>query len=96
MLTASALGQCDCRPCSFCCGCGTEQPQGGRVLGPGECQIRLSHLGPSRAKLRDLRASDPVLVLTQYVRHASRPFYPAKCLIADRSGHRAVMQSFQY
>jgi GntR family transcriptional regulator len=45
----------------------------GRVMGPGECQISLSQVGPSRVKLLDLRASDPVLVLTQYVRHANRP-----------------------
>lgn len=43
----------------------------GRVLGPGECQISLSQVGPSRAKLLDLRAPDPVLVLTQYVSHAN-------------------------
>ncbi len=59
----------------------------GNRLGPGECQIGLSQVGPSRAKLLDLRASDPVLVLTQYVRHANRPYYLAKCLIADRAGH---------
>ncbi|MFJ5699023.1 GntR family transcriptional regulator [Arthrobacter sp. NPDC093139] len=67
----------------------------GRVMGPGECQISLSQVGPSRAKLLDLRASDPVLVLTQYVRHANRPFYLAKCLIAARAGHLSVMQSLQ-
>jgi GntR family transcriptional regulator len=69
--------------------------RGGRVLGPGECQIGLSQVGPSRAKLLDLRASDPVLVLTQFVRHANRPFYLAKCLIPDRAGHLSVMQSLQ-
>ncbi|MDQ0863804.1 GntR family transcriptional regulator [Arthrobacter globiformis] len=67
----------------------------GRGLGPGECQISLSQVGPSRAKLLDLRPSDPVLVLTQYVRHANRPLYLAKCLIADRAGHLSVMQSLQ-
>lgn len=67
----------------------------GRGLGPGECQISLSQVGQSRAKLLDLRPSDPVLVLTQYVRHANRPFYLAKCLIADRAGHLSVMQSLQ-
>ncbi|GAA1253682.1 GntR family transcriptional regulator [Arthrobacter pascens] len=67
----------------------------GRVLGPGECQIGLSQVGPSRAKLLDLRAPDPVLVLTQYVRHGNRPFYLAKCLVAARAGHLSVMQSLQ-
>ncbi|RAX44293.1 GntR family transcriptional regulator [Arthrobacter sp. AQ5-06] len=67
----------------------------GRVLGPGECQISLSQVGPSRAKLLDLRPSDPVLVLTQYVRQGNRPFYLAKCLIAARAGHLSVMQSIQ-
>ena len=45
----------------------------GRVMGPGECQISLSQVGPSRAKLLDLRAPDPVLVLTQYVKNATGP-----------------------
>jgi GntR family transcriptional regulator len=67
----------------------------GRVLGPGECQISLSQAGPTRAKLLDLRAPDPVLVLTQYVRYGNRPFYLAKCLIAARAGHVSVMQSLQ-
>ena len=40
-------------------------------------------------------APDPVLVLTQYVRHANRPFYVAKCLIAARAGHLSVMQSLE-
>ncbi len=66
----------------------------GRVPGPGECQISLSQVGPSRAKLLDLRGSDPVLVLTQYVRQDNRPFYLAKCLIAARAGHLSIMQSF--
>nr|WP_258805137.1 hypothetical protein [Pseudarthrobacter sp. NS4] len=52
-------------------------------------------MGPSRAKLLDLRPSDPVLVLTQYVRYGNQPFYLAKCLIAARAGHLSVMQSLQ-
>jgi GntR family transcriptional regulator len=36
----------------------------GRLPGPGECQISLRQVRPSRAKLLDLRPSDPVLVLT--------------------------------
>ena len=67
----------------------------GRLAGPGECQISLSQVGPSRAKLLDLRPSDPVLVLTQFVRHANRPFYLAKCLVSARAGHLSVMQQFQ-
>lgn len=65
----------------------------GMKLGPGECQISLSTAGPSRAKLLDLRPSDPVLVLTQYVRREGKPFYLAKCLVAARAGHLSVMQS---
>jgi len=65
----------------------------GMTLGPGECQISLSTAGPSRAKLLDLRPSDPVLVLTQYVRRSGRPFYLAKCLVAAKAGHLSVMQS---
>jgi GntR family transcriptional regulator len=67
----------------------------GRLPGPGECQISLSQVGPSRAKLLDLRPSDPVLVLTQYVRNGNQPFYLAKCLVAARAGHLSVMQQFQ-
>ncbi|MDQ0870156.1 DNA-binding GntR family transcriptional regulator [Arthrobacter sp. V1I9] len=67
----------------------------GRLPGPGECQISLSQVGPSRAKLLDLRPSDPVLVFTQYVRYGKQPFYLAKCLIAARAGHLSVMQSLQ-
>ncbi|MGX1162003.1 GntR family transcriptional regulator [Arthrobacter sp. SLBN-100] len=67
----------------------------GRLPGPGECQISLSQVGPSRAKLLDLRPSDPVLVLTQFVRYGNQPFYLAKCLIAARAGHLSVMQSLQ-
>jgi GntR family transcriptional regulator len=58
----------------------------GRLAGPGECRINLSQVGPSRAKLLDLRPSDPVLVLTQYVRNGNRPFYLAKCLVSARAG----------
>ncbi|WP_231754797.1 hypothetical protein [Pseudarthrobacter sp. GA104] len=36
----------------------------GRLPGPCECQISLRQVGLSRAKLLDLRPSDPVLVLT--------------------------------
>lgn len=64
-------------------------PPTGRLsgLGPGECQISLSQVGLSRAKLLDLRGSDPAPVLTQYVRHANRPCYLAECPTA-RAGHR--------
>lgn len=67
----------------------------GQLAGPGECQISLSQVGPSRAKLLDLRPSDPVLVLTQYVRHGTRPFYLAKCLVSARAGHLSVIQQLQ-
>ncbi|WGW11621.1 GntR family transcriptional regulator [Saxibacter everestensis] len=65
------------------------------ALGPGECDIGLSTVGPSRAKLLALRATDPVLVMTQYVRRGGHPFYLAKCLVAARAGHLAVIQSVQ-
>lgn len=66
----------------------------GAPLGPGECQISLSTAGPSRAKLLGLRPpSDPVLVLTQYVRRNGSPFYLAKCLVAAKAGHLSVIQS---
>ncbi|GAB4099462.1 GntR family transcriptional regulator [Sinomonas halotolerans] len=65
----------------------------GGALGPGTCEISLSTVGPSRAKLLDLRASDPVLVLTQHVRRQGRPLYLAKCLVAARAGHLSLRQS---
>ncbi|MBT2513458.1 GntR family transcriptional regulator [Arthrobacter sp. ISL-30] len=65
----------------------------GQALGPGECEISLSTAGPSRAKLLALRPSDPVLVLTQYVRRSGAPFYLAKCLVAAKAGHLSVIQS---
>lgn len=65
----------------------------GMSLGPGECQISLSTAGPSRAKLLGLRPSDPVLVLTQYVRRNGNAFYLAKCLVAAKAGHLSVIQS---
>ncbi|WP_248763979.1 GntR family transcriptional regulator [Pseudarthrobacter sp. SSS035] len=65
----------------------------GASLGPGECDISLSTVGPSRAKLLDLRPSEPVLVLTQVVRRNGAPFYLAKCLVAAKAGHLSVIQS---
>ncbi|WP_190243009.1 hypothetical protein [Arthrobacter globiformis] len=44
----------------------------GGGLGPEECQIGLRQVGPGGAKLLDLRASDPVLVLYA-VRAAREP-----------------------
>lgn len=65
----------------------------GSALGPANCEIGLSLAGPSRAKLLALRPSDPVMVLTQYVRCNGAPFYLAKCLIPARAGQLAVRQS---
>ncbi|GAB3534063.1 hypothetical protein GCM10027403_09170 [Arthrobacter tecti] len=65
----------------------------GSALGPGNCEIGLTVVGPSRAKLLALRPSDSVLVLTQYVRRAGAPFYLAKCLIPARAGQLAIRQS---
>jgi GntR family transcriptional regulator len=73
----------------------TLNKQLGRSAGPGACQISVSQAGRSRAKLLDLRPSDPVLVLTQYVRQGNRPFYLAKSLVSARAGHLSVMQQFQ-
>jgi GntR family transcriptional regulator len=67
----------------------------GRVLGPGECQIGLSQVGPSRAKLLDPRAPDPVLELTQYVKTHGPAFLPGQ--VPDHGTRRrlSVMQSLQ-
>jgi GntR family transcriptional regulator len=66
----------------------------GRVLGAGGYQISLSQVGPAGPSCSTC-GPDPVLVLTQYVRHAKRPCYLAKCLITARAGHLSVMQSIQ-
>ena len=65
----------------------------GGDLGPGNCEIGITVVGPSRAKLLALRPSDGVMVLTQYVRRNGAPFYLAKCLIPARAGQLAVRQS---
>ncbi|MEV8082201.1 hypothetical protein [Pseudarthrobacter oxydans] len=56
----------------------THKDQLGRHADFGECQISLVQVGRSRARLLDLRPSDPLLVLTQNVRHGKRAFYLAK------------------
>ncbi|MBO1268860.1 GntR family transcriptional regulator [Arthrobacter cavernae] len=65
----------------------------GPTLGPGRCDIGLTTAGPSRAKLLDLRGTDSVMVLTQYVQRDGAPFYLAKCLVTARAGHLSVRQS---
>lgn len=65
----------------------------GADLGPGNCEIGVTVVGPSRAKLLALRPSDSVMVLTQYVRRKGTPFYLAKCLIPARAGQLTVRQS---
>lgn len=67
----------------------------GRLAGRASARSTSARWGPNRAKLLDLRPSHPVLVLTQYVRCGSEPFYLAKCPIAARAGHLSVMQQFQ-
>lgn len=67
----------------------------GLPLGPGQCEITAGIAGPSRAPLLELGESDPVLVLTQYVRRAGRAYYLAKCLVAPRAGHFSVAQAFR-
>ncbi|NJC24515.1 GntR family transcriptional regulator [Arthrobacter pigmenti] len=65
----------------------------GPSLGPGQCDVGLTTVGPSRARLLALRPSEPVMVLTQYLRYNGAPFYLAKCLIAARAGHLVVRQT---
>lgn len=65
----------------------------GSDLGPGTCAISVSTAGPTRMEFLDLAETDPVLVLTQAVQRAGRPFYHAKCVVAPRAGHALVMQA---
>ncbi|MGO4247636.1 GntR family transcriptional regulator [Paenarthrobacter sp. RAF54_2] len=65
------------------------------LSGPAECQIGLRQVGTDHADHLDLRPSDPVLVLTQQIRHDHLPCYVATCLITARAGLLSVVQSFQ-
>ena len=52
-------------------------------------------LRTGRFRSDSLAQENPELVQQARTRHANRPFYLAKCLIADRAGHVSVMQSLQ-
>ncbi|MFF9896709.1 GntR family transcriptional regulator [Streptomyces longispororuber] len=64
----------------------------GPVFGPGECTITAGVAGSTRGQLLALRASDPLLVLTQTVQLSSRPAYLAKCLIAPTGDALSILQ----
>ncbi len=67
--------------------------QTGLVLSSGECRIAASVAGATRAKQLGVKASDPVLLLTQTADLNGKPVYLAKCVITSAVGHIAVRQS---
>ncbi|WP_256922002.1 GntR family transcriptional regulator [Leifsonia sp. NCR5] len=67
----------------------------GPVFGSGVCQIAVNVAGASRAKLLDLGANDPVLILTQTAELDGTPIYLAKCIVSTRVGHLSIVQASQ-
>lgn len=67
--------------------------QTGLALSSGECRITASVAGATRAKQLGVKASDPVLLLTQTAELNGKPVYLAKCAITSAVGHIAVRQS---
>lgn len=67
----------------------------GPVFGSGVCQIAVNVAGASRAKLLDLGAGDPVLILTQTAELDGTPIYLAKCIVSTRVGHLSIVQASQ-
>lgn len=63
------------------------------VLTAGVCRFGVSVAGASRAKLLGLKASDPVMLLTQTAEIDGRPAYLAKLAVTPTVGHLSVRQT---
>ncbi|MBT2499444.1 GntR family transcriptional regulator [Agromyces sp. ISL-38] len=59
----------------------------------GICRISVSVAGATRARQLDLKAADPVMLLTQTADLDGRPAYLAKVAVAPSVGHLSVRQS---
>lgn len=64
----------------------------GPVFSAGVCRIAASVAGPTRASHLAVKASDPLLVLTQTAQLAGVPAYTTKCALPPAFGHLAVSQ----
>lgn len=53
----------------------------GGVFGPGECRMTAGVADATRARLLEVDAGEPLLVLTQTAKHAGQPVYLAKYII---------------
>jgi GntR family transcriptional regulator len=65
----------------------------GCAFGPAESEIALGVPGASRAALLGIGADDPVIVVTQTMRLAGRPFSIAKHLLTPRAGTLTLRHS---
>jgi GntR family transcriptional regulator len=64
----------------------------GPVFSAGACRIAATVAGPTRAAQLDIKASDPLLVLTQTASLDGVPAYVSKCALPPAFGHLAVAQ----
>lgn len=64
----------------------------GPVFRPGDCRIAASVAGPTRAGQLGIKASDPLLVVTQTATVDNVPAYVSKCALPPAFGHLAVAQ----
>ncbi|XAS67439.1 GntR family transcriptional regulator [Micrococcaceae bacterium Sec5.7] len=64
----------------------------GPVFSGGVCDITVGVAG-ARAKLLNLRAQDPVLVLTQTAQYNGTPVYLAKCVASALAGQLSIVQT---
>ena len=64
----------------------------GPVFSAGVCRIAASIAGPTRAGLLGIKATDPLLVLTQSAELDGVAAYVSKCALPPAFGHLAVTQ----
>ncbi|MCU1410963.1 MAG: hypothetical protein JWR04_1670 [Rhodoglobus sp.] len=64
----------------------------GQPFAAGVCRIAANVAGPTRAALLGIKASDPLLVLTQTAELGGTPAYVSKCALPPAFGHLAVTQ----
>jgi len=64
----------------------------GPVFSAGACRIAASVAGPTRAGFLAVKATDPLLVLTQTAELGGHPAYATKCALPPAFGHLAVTQ----
>ncbi len=64
-----------------------------KPLGPGDCQISVSHLGATRAAILGAVETDPALVITQSIAFGGRPLYLAKHVMIASAAQVSVFQA---